>query len=268
MKTILIVEDDPRTTLALAVRLKAQGYSTWTASDGIKGMQLAMRARPDLIILDIGLPGGNGFELAATLRRKPQTSRIPIIFLTGSKEPTLRQKVMDSGAAGLLEKPYEPEELLLMIQMAFDPPGGPGRDGLPISVSTDRLSNPKRILIVEDDERIARALAVRLTAAGYETSMAHDGLAGFRAAVLEKPDLVLLDISLAAGDGFTVAERIQNNIPRPIPMIFLTASKRPEFRQKAQGLGAVGFFEKPFEASALLRAVNKAVHQFASPNPG
>jgi len=121
----------------------------------------------------------------------------------------------------------------------------------------------KRILIVEDDERIARALAVRLTAAGYETSTAHDGLAGFRAAVLEKPDLVLLDISLAAGDGFTVAQRIQSNIPKPIPMIFLTASKRPEFRQKAQRLGAIGFFEKPFEANALLTAINKAVTPLA-----
>jgi len=265
MKTILIIEDDARTTLALAVRLKSQGYSTWTASDGIKGMQIAMRARPDLIILDIGLPGGSGLELAETLRRKPQTGRIPIIFLTGSKDPDLRQKVMDLGAAGLLEKPYEPEELLLMIQMAFDRPGGPHTQCSPISQSADRESNPKRILIVEDDERIARALAVRLTAAGYETSMAHDGLAGFRAAVVEKPHLVLLDISLAAGDGFTVAERIQSNIPTPIPMIFLTASKRPEFRQRARGLGAVGFFEKPFEANALLTAISKAVKPIRAP---
>src|SRR2546426_6066269 len=158
MKTILIIEDDPRTVLALAVRLKGQGYSTWTASDGIKGMQLAIRARPDLIILDVGLPGGNGLELAETLRRKPQTDRVPIIFLTGSKEPTLRQKVMDLGAAGLLEKPYEPGELLLMVQMAFDRPGGPRAKHLPLSPPTNRESDPKRILIVEDDERIAREI--------------------------------------------------------------------------------------------------------------
>jgi len=268
MKTILIIEDDPQTTLALTVRLKAQGYSTWTASDGIKGMRLAIRAQPDLIILDIGLPGGSGLDLAEKFRRKSETSRIPIIFLTGSKDPMLHQKVMDLGAAGLLEKPYEPDELLLMIQMAFDRPGGHRTRHLPISPPTDRESNPKHILIVEDDEKIAKALAVRLAAAGYETSMAHDGLAGFRAAVVEKPDLVLLDISLAAGDGFTVAERIQNNIPMPIPMIFLTASKRPEFRQKAQRLGAVGFFEKPFEARALLTAINNAVRPMVRPDAG
>jgi len=267
MKTILIIEDDAKTTLALAVRLKAEGYSTWTASDGIKGMRLALRARPDLIILDIGLPGGSGLDLAETLRHKSETGRIPIIFLTGSKDPALRQKVMDLGAAGLLEKPYEPEELLLMVQMAFDRPGGPRTKRLPTPLPPDQESNPKRILIVEDDERIAKALAVRLASAGYETSMAHDGLAGFRAAVVEKPDLVLLDISLAAGDGFTVAERIQSNIPRPIPMIFLTASKRPEFRQKAQGLGAIGFFEKPFETNALLTAINKAVRPIRAPYP-
>ncbi len=263
MKTILIIEDDPRTVLALSIQLKAQGYSTWTATDAIKGLQLAIRARPDLIILDIGLPGRDGLDLAETFRNKPQTSHIPVIFLTASKDPELHEKVMDLGAAGLLEKPYEAEELFLMIKMAFDRPGFARAHRLPAPQPAYGETNPKRVLIVEDDERIAKALSVRLAAAGYETSMAHDGLSGFRAAVIQKPDVVLLDISLPAGDGFTVAERIQRNIPAPIPMIFLTASKRPAFREKAEGLGAVGFFEKPFAADALLRAVNKACGRFA-----
>src|SRR2546426_11236994 len=135
------------------------------------------------------------------IRRPPRSTLFPYTTLFRS--------------AGLLEKPYEPGELLLMVQMAFDRPGGPRAKHLPLSPPTNRESDPKRILIVEDDERIARALAVRLRAAGYETRMAHDGLAGFRAAVVEKPDLVLLDISLPAGDGFMVAERIQSNIPTP-----------------------------------------------------
>jgi len=264
---ILVVEDAPDISSLLKIYFTSQGFEVMTAMRGQVALEMCRKTPPNLALLDVNLPDMEGYDIGRTLRQSARTRHIPIIFLTGSKDPALRQKVMDLGAAGLLEKPYEPEELLLMVQMAFDRPGGPRTKRLPTPLPPDQESNPKRILIVEDDERIAKALAVRLASAGYETSMAHDGLAGFRAAVVEKPDLVLLDISLAAGDGFTVAERIQSNIPRPIPMIFLTASKRPEFRQKAQGLGAIGFFEKPFETNALLTAINKAVRPIRTPYP-
>ena len=106
---------------------------------------------------------------------------------------------------------------------------------------------------------MARALSIRMKAAGFETSVANDALAGVRCAVQSKPDLVVLDISLPAGDGFTVAERIQTHIPTPTRIIFLTASKRPDFRQRAEQLGAAAFFEKPYEADALLEAVFQAL---------
>src|SRR5205814_650257 len=117
----------------------------------------------------------------------------------------------------------------------------------------------KRILIVEDDRQIALGLALRMKAAGFDAAVANDALSGVRSAVNSQPDAVVLDISLPAGDGFAVAERIQANIPTPTPIIFLTASKRADFRQKARELGAVGFFEKPYEAEALLAAVRHAV---------
>lgn len=115
----------------------------------------------------------------------------------------------------------------------------------------------KQILIVEDDCNIARALAVRLNAAGYKTILAQDGWTGVQCAVGRKPHLVLLDISLPAGDGFSVAQRIQKHVR--IPMIFLTASKCPEFRERARALGAVGFFEKPFDTDALMCAIHLAL---------
>jgi len=107
---------------------------------------------------------------------------------------------------------------------------------------------------------------VRLKAHGYNPRVARDGVSGVRSAAINNPDLVLLDISLPAGNGFTVAENIQANVPDPIPMIFLTANRRPESRERAKALGAVDFFEKPFEADALVAAVNKAVAT-ADPDP-
>ncbi len=246
MKKILIIEDDEKIALALCVRLKAYGHATWIAGDRITGFSLAVRHKPDLILLDISLPGGDGLALAEQFNEWPETRQTPIIFATASQDPELRKKVLNLGASGLVRKPYETEELLRVVQHALE---GEGRT---------RLAR-KRILIVEDDQQIALGLALRMKAAGFDAAVANDALSGVRSAVQTKPDAVVLDISMPAGDGFTVAERIQANIPTPTPIIFLTASRRPDFRQRARQLGAVGFFEKPYEPEDLLAAVRNAV---------
>jgi DNA-binding response OmpR family regulator len=258
VKKILVIEDDQRIALALCVRLKAHGYATWMATDGLTGFHMALRQRPDLIVMDISLPGGDGFGLAERFGRVPETRAIPIIVATASKLPDLRDKVIEMGACGLLRKPYEAEELLTVVDEVLAGVVEPEQD----MTSTPAMRSPKRsrkILIVEDDEQIAKALALRMKAAGYDTAVAHDALAGVRCAMKSKPDVVVLDISLPAGDGFTVAERIQAHIPTLMPIIFLTASQRPDFRQRAQQLGAVAFFEKPYEAAELLAAVKQAL---------
>lgn len=119
--------------------------------------------------------------------------------------------------------------------------------------------NPKKILLVEDDANIAKALAIRLKHHGYVTVVAPDALSAVELAVKTEPDLALLDISIPAGNGFTVAERIQALLPRETPLIFLTASKQPGLREKARALGAAAFFQKPYEAEAVLEAVQLAL---------
>lgn len=120
----------------------------------------------------------------------------------------------------------------------------------------------QKILIVEDDKKIVAALTVRLKAAGYETVAAFDAAMAGNVAAKERPDLVLLDISMPAGDGLLVAERLRKlPLPVEVPMIFLTASKKPGLREQALALGAAGFFEKPYEADELLDAIKKALDE-------
>lgn len=118
----------------------------------------------------------------------------------------------------------------------------------------------KKILIVEDDADINRALCIRLSAAGYEVHSAQDGYLGVQTAVKVRPDLLVLDISMPAGDGFSIVERLRSNTDLPhVPFIMLTASKRAEFRQTAQEMGASGYFEKPYESNELLDAIEEAL---------
>lgn len=118
----------------------------------------------------------------------------------------------------------------------------------------------KKILLVEDDDNIAKALGVRLKHQGYLTTVAPDAMTAVELAVKTQPDLALLDISLPAGNGFTVAERIQALLPKETPVIFLTASKQPGLRDKARAMGAAAFFQKPYEAGEVLNAVDLALH--------
>jgi DNA-binding response OmpR family regulator len=260
MKRILIVEDDQKIALALQVRLKAHRYAVSIASDAIVGASLGRTMKPDLILLDICMPGGNGFQLAETFNRMVETKDTPIIFITASKSPELLQKVMALGAVGLFEKPFDTEKLLYSIERELN-----RMDALEVRKSAGSTSpqqdpeEPKQILIIEDDQKIAMALAVRLKAAGYEATTTYDALTGLNAAVRNPPALVLLDISMPAGDGFSVAERIQALIPTPTPIIFLTASKQPGFKEKARKLGAAGYFEKPYEAEELFGAIREAL---------
>src|SRR5436190_871481 len=212
MQRILIIEDDEKTALAICLRLKAHGYATWIAGDGVSGLNKATHCKPDLIIMDIALPAGNGLALAKHIQTLPETRSIPIIFATAKDEPQLRQKALQCGAVGLLRKPYEPETLVSLVKHALG--RGPWR---PAAVSNDqhrgqdigRNKATKRVLIVEDDKKVAMALAVRMKSAGFDTLIANDALSGVRSAFTDRPDAIVLDISLPAGDGFSVAERIQ-----------------------------------------------------------
>lgn len=120
----------------------------------------------------------------------------------------------------------------------------------------------KKILVVEDDPDINDALKIRLGAAGYSVYQAEDGLQGLLAALREQPDLLILDISLPAGDGFSIVERARlHESMAGTPFIMITASKRPELRDQAMALGATAFIEKPYNSSELLASVAEAVGQ-------
>lgn len=122
----------------------------------------------------------------------------------------------------------------------------------------------KTILIIEDDVKSARALAIRLEAAGYEVLTAPDGVQGVRRALDQPPDLIITDIWLPVGIGFSVAQRLKRAGLGNIPLIFITASRLPGLREAATQLGAAAYLEKPYDSEALLRAIacalDPAVH--------
>jgi len=119
-KKILIVDDERDIVKGLMIRLQGAGYNVVTAFDGAQGVFMAHKEKPDLIILDIRMPAGNGFSVAQRLKRSMHTFTIPVIFLTGSPEKNAEEKAMALGARFYIKKPYDPEELLDAIKRALE----------------------------------------------------------------------------------------------------------------------------------------------------
>jgi len=123
----------------------------------------------------------------------------------------------------------------------------------------------KKILIIEDDANIAQALKIRIASEGYEAALAPDALTALMAASKVHPDLILVDINIPAGNGFSVVERIRAAIPGKMPVIFITASKEPGLCQRAIAMGASGFVEKPYDPAYLLTLLHNVLEKETAP---
>jgi two-component system, OmpR family, alkaline phosphatase synthesis response regulator PhoP len=119
-KKILIVDDERDIVKVLMIRLQSGGYEVITAFDGAQGIFMAHKEKPDLIILDIRMPAGDGFSVAERLKRSSHTWTIPVIFLTGSPEKDAEGRAMELGARFYIKKPYDPEELLDAVKRALE----------------------------------------------------------------------------------------------------------------------------------------------------
>jgi two-component system KDP operon response regulator KdpE len=115
-KKILIIDDDADARQGYHVRLAANSYDTFFANDGLASVSQAQKHRPDLIILDLGLPAGDGFVVMERLKNLPALSMIPIIVVSGRDPYANREKALRAGAKACLQKPVDNEELLGLIR--------------------------------------------------------------------------------------------------------------------------------------------------------
>jgi len=118
-KKILIVDDDPHLRLALKIRLRANHYDTVQASDGNSAIVVAQKEQPDLIILDLGLPAGDGLAVLERFKESDTLSQIPVIIMTGRDPQFNEQKTLQAGATAFFRKPPDVSELLDVIRVAL-----------------------------------------------------------------------------------------------------------------------------------------------------
>ncbi len=116
MQTILVIEDEADIADLVAFNLERHDFRVLKAHDGKEGLDLAMRERPDLIVLDLMLPTLNGLGVLKGLRRDTRTQRIPVILLTARAQTEDRIQGLTAGADDYVTKPFSPKELVLRVQ--------------------------------------------------------------------------------------------------------------------------------------------------------
>jgi signal transduction histidine kinase len=141
--TVLIVEDDRPLAEALKETLDTEGLRTILSYDGQRALSLARLMQPDVILLDVMMPGKSGFEVCETLKAQPSTAAIPVIFITARMEQADVEKGLRVGAAAYLTKPFSPTELIELVEQTLD-----GRPVQPEPHPPDLSSEPSDQLVV------------------------------------------------------------------------------------------------------------------------
>ena len=118
---ILLVDDDPDLLRALRLRLRANNYDVATAADGYSAIVSAQKERPALIILDLGLPVGDGFVVLGRLQNSDALAGIPVIVLSARDPQNNEEKALKAGAAAFFQKPADNDELLNVIRVSLGP---------------------------------------------------------------------------------------------------------------------------------------------------
>ena len=119
-KKILVVDDDPDVRLSLQLRLNANHYDVISAADGVASIAEARKHMPDLVILDLGLPAGDGFSVLERLKANEKLASIPVVVLSGRDRVGNKDRALKAGARAFLQKPLANDKLLAVLRLVLD----------------------------------------------------------------------------------------------------------------------------------------------------
>jgi len=284
-ETILVVDDDERQRDLLNATLTEAGYQVTFAGDGAEALAQATAAPPDLILLDLMMPGLNGFEVCQRLKQDSTTSTVPVIVVTMLEEIRNREAALSSGADDFVKKPVQAEDLrarvsamlkvrrirqdldrtlayLHELEAVRHTQRREALDSLaPASDPTPSPLPPVIPILLVDDEALTRKFyGDVLTEHGFRVVAAGSGAEALQVARHQPVEAVILDIMMPGMSGLETLERLRAQAPE-VPVIMLTANASSQNAIAALKLGAFDFILKGLEHDLMVLAVHRAVRQ-------
>jgi two-component system cell cycle response regulator len=275
---VLVVDDEPQNLELLEALLQEAGYAVVLAGGGEEALTLAHEARPDIILLDLMMPGLSGFEVCARLKTDPETGGIPVLFVTALNQIADKERALAAGGDDFLTKPIQYAELLARVEallkvrhlnrdldraLAYLQELEAARN-TPRSEPTAGLSASEAglpvVLVVDDEPLVRQMYCDSLQAAGYITHAAESGPHALDIAQRESVDVVLLDITMPGMSGLEVLAQLGEFTPDSA-VIIVTASPTSENAIAALRLGAFDFIVKGVTTEEMLSTVARAAER-------
>lgn len=258
-KTILIIEDSEPAIIQLTEILKEEGYKHEIARSGAEALEIVNTIKPDGIILDLMMPGMDGFQVLEEIRKAPEISKIPVLILTAKYLSNVELKrLTENNIHQLIQKgDITKSDLLNCIRrMHVGKQSGNGNPLPEKEFKKHRIDKPVVLLVEDNKDNIIAVKA--LIDDKYEVVVAEDGVAGLEKAISIVPDLILLDISLPMLDGYNVLKEIKRdkNLIN-IPVIAVTASVMKGNKEEILSHGFDDFIAKPIDNQVFNKKLEK-----------
>ena len=250
MARVLVVEDNPANMKLTTLLLRSAGHTVLRAVDAEAGLEIARGEHPDLILMDIQLPGMDGNAATAILKDDPATASIPLITLSALSLTSDLERGKEAGSDAYIVKPLRYNELYTVMEELLQEPAPSATETNPPGSPDAAL--PPTILIVDDDGPNRRLLEALLGPQGYATRTADGGSGALASIADDPPDLILLDDLMPGLTGQQVAGVLKADpATRNIPIIMVTIQSDREARLAALGAGAEEFMTKPIDRAEL-----------------
>jgi two-component system cell cycle response regulator len=265
---VLVVDDIVANVKLLGARLTAEYFEVLSASSGPQALEICARERVDVVLLDVMMPGMDGFEVCRRLKSAPQTHHLPVIMVTALDQPSDRVQGLEAGADDFLTKPVDDIALitrvknLARLKMLTDEMAMRAMTSRQLGLADDEAALAKvmgdeggRIMIVDDHPRSSVRLAQAL-GKGYD-SVAERDIAAAMTRLSEEPfDLALVSLSLMTADGLRLCSQLRSlDMTRHLPIIIMVEPGDEARLMRGLDMGINDYLMRPIERHELLARV-------------
>ncbi|CAH0267875.1 PleD family two-component system response regulator [Roseomonas sp. CECT 9278] len=269
---VLVVDDVPANLRLLEAKLRAEYFEVALAASGPEALALATAWAPDVILLDIMMPGMDGYEVCRRLKAQPATAHIPVVMVTALTEQPERVRGLQAGADDFISKPVDTALLfarlraLLRVKQVLDAwriRGETARDmGFDATEIPEEGFVGARLLLAGGQAAEAEAVGAALAADGILLDHAPDEAAAWERLQDEMHDLALLSLPLAGGDALRLASRMRaRSESRDMPLVLLAAEDQRQAVLRAFDLGASDHVMRPVDAPELRARVRNQLRR-------